>query len=95
MSCLMQVSFWWQVACRTDIVGKKLPKPFEKPSIILPQAFPLFEAAFIFCLHLKSTPPISHKSMKYYVVPAHMSDYVDDGWRVSATIGSTTASDQT
>ena len=29
---LMQVSLWWQVACRTDIVGKP-SKCFEKPSI--------------------------------------------------------------
>ena len=66
MSCLMQVSFWWQVACRTDIVGKKLPKPFEKPSITLPQAFPLFEAAFIFCLHFKIHS--ANKPQKYEIL---------------------------
>lgn len=47
---LMQVSFWWQVACRTDIVGKS----FHQSNLpnFLPEVFQssiTFHTNFLFC----------------------------------------------
>lgn len=58
--------FGGRFACRTDnnIVGKKLRKCFEKPSIAFPHAFPLRESLHLLMnpdMTLNPTSPISHK----------------------------------
>ena len=54
---LMQVSLWWQVACRTDTVGKT----FQSASRSLPEAFPFPKPSI--CPGPNQNAAKSHKSI--------------------------------